>query len=158
MLTSWLTSCGTTEGPVSPATPERVARAGEPISTDLSNLDPMMRSYLVRVRQTIEARLTHPPCEWQRRYVIWHCGYRTTHLVLEFIPNKRQKAKPVQPPLPGMPPPEPSGTARVLPMQLQVGDQITDEPGTWQVIARPYSSAGGKNTQVRACSGWTNPA
>ena len=34
-------------------------------------------------------------------------------------------------------------------MQLQVGDQITDESGTWQVIARPYSSAGGKNTQVR---------
>ena len=34
-------------------------------------------------------------------------------------------------------------------MQLQVGDQITDEPGTWQIIARPYSSAGGKSTQVR---------
>jgi len=34
-------------------------------------------------------------------------------------------------------------------MQLQVGDQITDEAGTWQVIARPYSSAGGKHTQVR---------
>ena len=33
-------------------------------------------------------------------------------------------------------------------MLLQVGDQITDESGTWQVIARPYSSAGG-NTQVR---------
>ena len=63
--------------------------------------------------------------------------------------KKRQKAKPAQPPLPGMPPPEPPGTARVLPMQLQVGDQITDESGTWQVIARPYSSAGGKHTQVR---------
>jgi len=34
-------------------------------------------------------------------------------------------------------------------MLLQVSDQITDESGTWQVIARPYSSAGGKNTQVR---------
>ena len=34
-------------------------------------------------------------------------------------------------------------------MQLRIGDQITDEAGTWQVIARPYSSAGGKNTQVR---------
>jgi hypothetical protein len=31
--------------------------------------------------------------------------------------KKRQKAKPTQPPLPGMPPPEPPGTARVLPMQ-----------------------------------------
>src|SRR6267142_4632745 len=37
--------------------------------------------------------------------------------------KKRQKAKPVQPPLPGMPPPEPPGTARVLPMQLQIGDR-----------------------------------
>ena len=63
--------------------------------------------------------------------------------------KKRQKAKPIQPPLPGMPPPEPPGTTRVLPMQLQIGDQITDESGTWQVIARPYSSAGGKTTQVR---------
>ena len=67
--------------------------------------------------------------------------------------KKRQKpkhvSKPVQPPLPGMPPPEPPGTTRVLPMQLQIGDQITDESGTWQVIARPYSLAGGKNTQVR---------
>jgi len=63
--------------------------------------------------------------------------------------KKRQKAKPTQPPLPGMPPPEPPGTIRVLPIQLRIGDQITDESGTWQVIARPYSSAGGKNTQVR---------
>jgi hypothetical protein len=48
-----------------------------------------------------------------------------------------------------MPAPEPPGTVRVLPMQRQVGDQITDESGAWQVIARPYSSAGGKHTQVR---------
>jgi hypothetical protein len=67
--------------------------------------------------------------------------------VSKTVPKPVQK--PVQPPLPGMPPPEPPGTTRVLPMQLQVGDQITDESGTWQVIARPYSSAGGKNTQVR---------
>jgi TonB family protein len=85
ILASLLTRCGTTEGPVSPAPQERVARAGDPISTDLSDLDPMMRSYLLRVRQTIEGRLTHPPCEWQRRYWLWHCGYRTTHLVLELI-------------------------------------------------------------------------
>jgi len=67
------------------------------------------------------------------------------------LAKKRGKSKPapkpVQPPLPGMPPPEPPGTIRVFPMQLQVGDQITDESGTWQVIARPYSSAGGKTTQ-----------
>jgi hypothetical protein len=32
-----------------------------------------------------------------------------------------------KPPLPGMRPPEFAGTARVLPMQLQVGDRLTDE-------------------------------
>jgi hypothetical protein len=48
--------------------------------------------------------------------------------------KKRQKAKPVQPPLPGMPPPEPPGTARVLPMQLQIGDRMTDSTGEWQVV------------------------
>jgi hypothetical protein len=47
--------------------------------------------------------------------------------------KKRQKAKPVQPQLPGMPPPEPPGTARVLPMQLQIGDRMTDSTasGKW---------------------------
>ena len=34
-------------------------------------------------------------------------------------------------------------------MQLRMGDQLTDESGTWQVIARPYSSAGGKTSHVR---------
>ena len=38
--------------------------------------------------------------------------------------RKRQKAKPVQPPLPGMPPPAPPGSTRVLPMQLRIGDRI----------------------------------
>ena len=63
--------------------------------------------------------------------------------------RKRQKAKPVQPPLPGMPPPEPPGTTRVFPMQLQIGDKFSDESGEWQVIARPYATAGGKSTYVR---------
>jgi hypothetical protein len=63
--------------------------------------------------------------------------------------KKRQKAKPVQPPLPGMPPPAPSGTARVLPMQLQIGDKFSDESGEWEVIGRPYTIAGGKNSHVR---------
>ena len=48
-----------------------------------------------------------------------------------------------------MPPPEPPGTARVLPMQLQIGDRITDSTGEWQVVARPYTTAGGKNSHVR---------
>jgi hypothetical protein len=64
-------------------------------------------------------------------------------------PRKKAKAKPVQPPLPGMPPPEPSGTTRVLPMQLQVGDRFSDESDEWEVIGRPYTTAGGKNSHVR---------
>src|SRR5262249_49065823 len=64
-------------------------------------------------------------------------------------PEKQRKAKPVQPPLPGMPPPEPPGTGRILPMQLQVGDRFSDESGEWEVIGRPYTTAGGKNSHVR---------
>jgi hypothetical protein len=63
--------------------------------------------------------------------------------------KKRQKPKPVQPPLPAMPPPDPPGTARVLPMQLQIVDRMTDSSGEWEVVARPYTSAGGKSTSVR---------
>src|SRR5947209_6672918 len=63
--------------------------------------------------------------------------------------KKRQKAKPVQPPLPGMPPPEPPGTTRVVPMLLQIGDRMTDSTGEWEVIGRPYMTAGGKNANVR---------
>jgi hypothetical protein len=63
--------------------------------------------------------------------------------------KKRQKAKPVQSPLPGMPPPEPPGTVRVLPMQLQIGDRMTDSTGEWEVIGRSYTTAGGKSSHVR---------
>src|SRR5215475_5869962 len=48
-----------------------------------------------------------------------------------------------------MPPPEPPGTVRVLPMQLQIGDRMTDSIGEWQVVGRPYTTAGGKNSHVR---------
>jgi hypothetical protein len=63
--------------------------------------------------------------------------------------KRRQKPKPTQPPPPGMPPPEPSGTTRVFPMQPQIGDRMTDSTGAWQVVGRPYTTAGGKNTHVR---------
>ena len=62
---------------------------------------------------------------------------------------KKRKAKPAQPPLPRMPPPDPPGTTRVFPMQLQVGDQLSAESGEWEMIAHPYSTAGGKSTSVR---------
>ena len=34
-------------------------------------------------------------------------------------------------------------------MELQVGDQLTDKTGTYQVIGRPYMTAGGKTANVR---------
>ncbi len=58
-------------------------------------------------------------------------------------PGKKAKAKAVQPQLPGMPPPLPPGTTRLLPMQLQIGDRMTDSTGEWEVIARPYMTLGG---------------
>jgi len=63
--------------------------------------------------------------------------------------KKRQKSKPVQPQLQGMPPPLAPGTTRVLPMQLQIGDRITDSTGEWEVVGRPFTTAGGKNAHVR---------
>jgi hypothetical protein len=63
--------------------------------------------------------------------------------------KKRQMGKPVQSPLPAMPAPEPPGTARVLPMQLQIADRMADSTREWEVIGRPYTTAGGKNSHVR---------
>ncbi len=48
-----------------------------------------------------------------------------------------------------MPPPESPGTTRVLPMQLQIGDRMTDSTGEWEVVGRPYMTSGGKNANVR---------
>jgi len=45
--------------------------------------------------------------------------------------------------------PEPPAEQRVLPMQLQVGDRITDERGEWRVVGRPYMTAAGKIAHVR---------
>jgi hypothetical protein len=64
-------------------------------------------------------------------------------------PGKKAKAKAAQPQLPGMPPPLPPGTTRILPMQLQIGDRMTDSSGEWEVIGRPYTTNGGKNAHVR---------
>jgi hypothetical protein len=49
------------------------------------------------------------------------------------------------------PEPEPSKppALRVLPMQLQIGDQLTDETGEYEVIGRPYTTAAGKSAHVR---------
>src|SRR5438552_19138018 len=38
---------------------------------------------------------------------------------------------------------------RVLPMELQVGDRLSDETGEWEVVGRPYATGGGKNAHAR---------
>jgi hypothetical protein len=38
---------------------------------------------------------------------------------------------------------------RVLPMELQVGDRLSDETGEWEVVGRPYATSGGKNAHAR---------
>lgn len=40
-------------------------------------------------------------------------------------------------------------TTRVLPMKLQIGDRLSDETGEYEVIGRPYTTAGGKTVNVR---------
>jgi hypothetical protein len=34
-------------------------------------------------------------------------------------------------------------------MQLTPGDRLADSTGEWEVVGRPYTTAGGKNTHVR---------
>jgi hypothetical protein len=34
-------------------------------------------------------------------------------------------------------------------MQLQIGDLLADETGEYEVIGRPYTTAGGKDARVR---------
>ena len=45
--------------------------------------------------------------------------------------------------------PEPAGSRRLLPMELEIGDRLTDESGEWEVTSRPYTSAAGKLASVR---------
>jgi hypothetical protein len=42
----------------------------------------------------------------------------------------------------------PPTTAHVLPMELQIGDRLTDETDEWEVVSRPYTSNAGKNAGV----------
>jgi hypothetical protein len=41
---------------------------------------------------------------------------------------------------------------RVLPMELKLGDRLSDERAEWQVVGRPYATAGGKFAHVRVAS------
>ena len=40
-------------------------------------------------------------------------------------------------------------TITILAMQLHVGDHITDSTGEWEVVGRPFATAGGKNAHAR---------
>ena len=53
-------------------------------------------------------------------------------------PKPEKKREPAEP-----------GVVKILPMELHVGDQLTDETGTYQVIERPFMTAGGKTANVR---------
>jgi hypothetical protein len=53
-------------------------------------------------------------------------------------PRSEKKGKPAKP----------AGRG-VLPTELQVGDRLTDQSGEWEVIAPPYSTAGGRIVHAR---------
>jgi len=38
---------------------------------------------------------------------------------------------------------------KILPTELQVGDRLADDTGEWEVIAAPYSTAGGRMVHAR---------
>ena len=78
------------------------------------------------VRVTREAR-------WKATQVYLILGYKVMGR-----PRPERKSEPKAP-----------TERRVLPMELQVGDRLTDETGDWEVIGRPYTTAGGKDARVR---------
>jgi hypothetical protein len=65
-------------------------------------------------------------------------------------PEKKRERKggDEQLPLPA-PSAKASDATRVLPMQLRVGDRLTDETGEWEVVSGPYTLNAGKNASVR---------
>jgi hypothetical protein len=63
--------------------------------------------------------------------------------------KKREKNGGAQPPLPGTRGSSPPSATRLLPMQLQIGDRLSDETGDWEVVNRPHTTAGGKVAHVR---------
>jgi hypothetical protein len=45
--------------------------------------------------------------------------------------------------------PQSAGDTKILPMDLRVGDRLADERGEWEVIAPPYTTAGGRMVHAR---------
>src|SRR5262249_60155358 len=45
--------------------------------------------------------------------------------------------------------PQAAADPKILPTELQVGDRLADDTGEWEVIAAPYSTAGGGVVHAR---------
>ncbi len=45
--------------------------------------------------------------------------------------------------------PQSADDTKILPTELQVGDRLADDTGEWEVIAAPYSTAGGRMIHAR---------
>ena len=45
--------------------------------------------------------------------------------------------------------PAASAERRVLPMQLRIGDRLTDETGEYEIAGRPYTTNAGKDVHAR---------
>ena len=45
--------------------------------------------------------------------------------------------------------PQSAADPKFLPTELQVGDRLDDDTGEWEVIAAPYSTAGGRMIHAR---------
>jgi hypothetical protein len=45
--------------------------------------------------------------------------------------------------------PQSAADTKILPMELRVGDRLTDATGEWEVIAQPYTTAGGRVVHAR---------
>jgi hypothetical protein len=45
--------------------------------------------------------------------------------------------------------PQSAADTKILPMELRVGDRLAIETGEWEVIAPPYSTAGGRLVHAR---------
>ena len=43
----------------------------------------------------------------------------------------------------------PPATRRVLPIELQIGDRLTDEAGEYEIIGRPFATNAGKDVHAR---------
>jgi hypothetical protein len=47
------------------------------------------------------------------------------------------------------PGPKKPAEIHVLPMELRIGDRFRDESGEWEVMGRPFTTAGGRNAHAR---------